>query len=265
METDKKEPFARYRMHKWLGLMISGLALSLFNIIFVLVFCVSTVFAQQAFIGKIENPIPEKPNMDIVLFMFGMDNPVKVGEVDEKGNLLIRFPDELPNSLSADTKEMFASSIPNAFYFSCGNPIDYPEKVREATVYKGGFFSLSHKDQPWEGTLFPVTDKELISWWEDRYYKNPVISSFFEVLYSEQEIDLNMMCKDKVLIHAEGNEIDVEYHYALQLRRGFNIIEYKIEAIQESGLPDIPSIPVIVAITNTKDTDVIQWYAKYYY
>lgn len=223
-----------------------------------------TVYGQQKFDGKIANHSGDKPPMDIVLFMFGMDDPVKVGEADESGNISILFPDKLPDSIPTETKNMFATELRHAFFFSCFDLTDISEEIKDVTVYKGGYFALAHKKQPWAGTLFTVSNTNLIPWLEDRYYKEPVTASFFEVIYSEQAFDLMTTCKDNVL-YAEGNEIEVEYRFALQMKKGFNFVEYKIEALKQSSLADIPSIPAMVTITTAKNTDTIQWYAKYFY
>lgn len=236
----------------------------LISVHLILLFPAFTVIGQQRISGKIENAGLDKPAMDIVLFMFGMDHPVKVGEADSLGNISVSFPDELPVSIPSDTKSMFGTQLRDALYFSCFDIANVPDTIKNITMYKGGYFALAHKNRPWAGTLFSVSDKELIPWLEDRYYKNPVTSSFFEVIYSEQAINLTTTCKDNVL-YAEGNEIMVEYRYALQLKKGFNLVEYKIEALKQSGSPDIPSIPEIVTITTAKNTDTIQWYAKYFY
>lgn len=119
-------------------------------------FCTITCFGQSSFAGKIKNAASGKPSMDIVLFMFGMENPVKVGETDKAGNITISFPKELPASISAKTRESFAMGLPEAFYFSCDGSNDFSKEIRNITAYKGGFFSLSHTGQLWEGTIFPV-------------------------------------------------------------------------------------------------------------
>lgn len=222
-----------------------------------------TLIGQQSITGKIENPASDKPSMDIVLFMFGMEHPVKVGETDNDGNLSISFPRELPASITSETKELFATQLPYALHFPCGNRSDFPESINNIIVYKGGYFSLSHSEQLWEGTLFPALNEELISWWQDPHYVNPVTSSFFEVIYCEQDVGLSTTCNNNLLY--EEKEVVAEYKYDLKLKKGFNLIEYKIEATQDSGSSDIPAIPSIVTIVNAGDTNSIQWYAKYYY
>ena len=219
-----------------------------------------TASGQQSFTGKIENATPDKPAMDIVLFMFGLDNPVKVGTVDEKGNISIDFPEVLPDTIAPETKEIFATQLPYALFFSCP---DITGVAEGTVVYKGGYFSLSHQNRPWAATLFPVSDIGIIPWLEDRYYQSPIMASFYEVIYCEQNIDLTTLCKES--ISYTENTIDMEYQYTLRLKKGFNLIEYKIEAIQETGIPDTSPIPSVVTITNADDMDATLWHAKYYY
>ncbi len=222
-----------------------------------------TVYGQQKFDGKIANHSGDKPPMDIVLFMFGMDHTLKVGHVDKAGNISIEFPDQLPNTIKQETKNMFSTQLPHALFFSCYELNSIADSIANTTVYKGGYFSLAHENQPWAGTLFTVADSGLIPWLEDRYYKTPTITSFYEIIYCDKAINLKTSCKET--IQYEANEITAHYNYDLELTKGFNIIEYKIEALKESGIEDIPPIPSLVNIKNTKDTTAIQWHAKYYY
>lgn len=140
---------------------------------------------------------------------------------------------------------------------------DFSKEIRNITAYKGGFFSLSHTGQLWEGTIFPVLKEEMVAWWQDPLNVNPVASSFFEVIYIGQDADLTTTCSNN-LIYAE-KEITVTYKYELKLKKGFNLIGYKIDSVQKSGLPDFPAIPSHVTITNAGDTSAILWHAKYYY
>ena len=89
------------------------------------------------------------------------------------------------------------------------------------------------------------------------------MASFYEVIYCEQNIALTTLCKES--ISYTENTIDMEYQYTLRLKKGFNLIEYKIEAIQETGIPDTSPIPSVVTITNADDMDATLWHAKYYY
>lgn len=223
-----------------------------------------TVFAQQTISGKIEDFPPKTPPMTIILFMFGVDYPVKIGESDNMGNISISFPTELPDSISAETRSMFAAQFQDAFFLPCYDMKNLSDTIKNAVVFKGGYVCLSHKTNPWVGTLFPVSDSRLIPWIEDRYQQNAAIASFFEIIYCTSNITLNTTCKDSIL-YAEGNMIDVEYRYALQLKKGFNLIEYKIEALKHIGLPEATTIPSLITIENANGSSVIKWYAKYFY
>ncbi len=201
--------------------------------------------------------------MEIMLFMFGMDIPIKVGEVNEKGKIAINFPNKLPDSLAQENMKMFATELPYALFFSCFDLNKKNDTANNIVVYKGGHFSLAHKTHPYAGTLFAVSDSSLIPWLEDRYYQNPVIASFYEVIYCEGEIDLKTSCRET--IQYEQTDITVDYNYSLRLKKGFNLIEYKIETIKETGIKDLPPIPSLVTIKNTTDIFAVKWYAKYFY
>jgi hypothetical protein len=222
-----------------------------------------SVYSQQPITGIIENMPSDKPPMNIVLFMFGMDDPVKVGEVDQFGNIKIDFPEQLPNDISTEIKDQFTSELIHTFHFSCMDRDIFNPDTKAITAFKGGYFSLSHSEELWEGTLFPVSDTALVEWLEDPHYQNPVISSFWEVIYSTQEINLDVTCLENVWLGEK--EVAVQYHYDMQLKEGFNMIEYHIEAIMVSDISDVPSVPSVVKVTNNTDFESIKWVSKYYY
>lgn len=220
-------------------------------------------FGQQQITGKVESTSYNKAPMDIVLFMFGMDDPVKVGNVDNNGNISLSFPSELPGNIPSDIKEMFLVSLTDAFHFSCLDRSIFSDDVLQATAYRGGYLSLSTVDEPWVGGLLPVSDTLLTEWLEDPHYNSPIISSFYEVVYSNQDINFTTICKADIS-HAE-KQVPVEYHYSLQLKQGFNVIEYKIESIFSNVSEEYPSVPSVVTITNLGDSGEIKWVGKYFY
>lgn len=236
---------------------------TIFTLQLALLSSVFTVFGQLRMEGKIGNLFDNIPPMDIVLFLFGMENPVKVGKVDKQGIVTVEFPDSLPASISTNDKMMFAYSLPQALFFTCFELEHFSDSISDVRVYKGGYFSLAHKNKSWAGTIFPVSNLSLIPWLEDRYYQNPVIASFYEAVFCERAINLITSCRET--IQYDKTELTVDYNYSLQLKRGFNLIEYKIETLKEVGVSGLPSIPSLVTIKNAGNLSALKWHVKYYY
>lgn len=215
----------------------------------------------QSLTGKIENHQAGLPEMEIVLMTFGMDTPVKLGTVDAQGNLNITLPEKLDPDISKENMDMFMGTLPNSFFISCGNPDDFPEELREVAAVKGGYLSLWYNKQ-WAGTIYPVSNIELQPWMEDQYYMEPVQASFFEIIYVPEAAEMKTSCANMVSLQNE--EVNMSYNFDLQLKKGFNLLEYQIEEIHKTNPSETASIPSKVSIRTTNQPDKIIWLVKYF-
>ena len=203
----------------------------------------------------------KSPAADLVLFAFGSDNPVKIGTVDANGNLstdlsLVQLPE-----MAAGTREMFISELRNVFHFSCGNSNDFGQQGGVPSV-RGGNVALLVNNE-WTGSFFLVSDKELKAWLEDPGYNSAVRGLFWDIIYADADVSINLNCSNG--IHLEDGIAEVSYEYDLELKKGFNWVEYSIEDIHVTDPEIMASFPSKVRISNMSDQDKMKWMAEYFF
>nr|MBI1232103.1 hypothetical protein [Cytophagales bacterium] len=221
--------------------------------------CLPFLTKAQEITGKIQNH--GKTEMDMVLMLFGMDNPISIGKVDKKGVFTANLENLSIATIPEDSRSMSMGPLYFSFYFSCNGSDAFGEHA-EKPAARQDFVRLTNKGE-WAGTAFLVSDESLIPWIEDSGYNNAVEGSFYEIIYVEEDVTLSMTCSSSVYA-SDNEEVPTEYIFDIELKKGFNWIEYIIEQVYETN-PDIrASFPSKVKITNLKDPSKMKWVGTYY-
>ncbi len=222
-------------------------------------------FAQSG--GKLENYPLDEVNM--VVFPFGMEYPVKIGTVSVSGEIIFQMPSKIEVPIPPD--DVYMSDITNSLFFKCDDGLGN----EDLKVLNAGKIALLTKDNRYAGILFAVSNETLAPWVEDSLSNKPVESSFFELIYVETIEDFILYVECYSTLYLESEEVlESKYVYDINLLNGFNFIEYKIESIieyQHKGLYDpsiieTTAIPSAVSITSTQiNAPEIKWIPKYFY
>jgi len=174
---------------------------------------------------------------DLVLFTFGMDNPISIGSITDSGELDFNFPNDV-NFISEETKSNFMSNAAFTLFGKCDTSYDILSEEENSKAVNAGYISLSTKENPYSGLLFMVTDEMLVPYLEDTYSNNAIIGSYFELIYIESDFKYQGECISTVT-NTETDTIETQYSYDLELKAGFNFIEYKIENVKEHKVPSM--------------------------
>lgn len=213
----------------------------------------------QEITGKIEN----HPNsqMDLVLMLFGMENPISIGTVDKKGQFTANLENISLGNISDENKSMSINELYFNFFFNCNDREAFGENFDKPAA-RQDYVRLTNKGE-WAGTLFLVSIEGLRPWLEDPGYNNAITGSFYEVMYVEEDLSIKMICASS--IYADDNtEVETEYSFDIELKKGFNWVEYTINEVYETD-PDIrASFPSKVTISNLKESSKILWIGTYY-
>lgn len=201
--------------------------------LFLMLLTISGINAQTQ--PKVENN-PTKA-MDLVLFSFGILEPISIGTISITGELNIKFPNDL-NSISDEAKANSWSDTAFTLFSKCDNSYDILSEEENTKAVSGGYISLSTKDNSYSGLLFMVTDENIVPWLEDTYSNNAAIGSYFELVYMESDFLYKGDCTSTVS-NTENDTIETLYTYDLELKAGFNFIEYKIESVKEHKVPSM--------------------------
>ena len=195
--------------------------------------------AFQAGMAQTNHTVEDYPlkAMDLVLFSFGMDNPLNIGTISDSGEIALTFPQDL-NFITDEIKANYMSDTAFTLFSKCDNSYDILSENKNIKASSGGYISLSTKENPYSGLLFMVTDENLVPWLESYGDIDAVLGSYFELLYVESDFDYQGACTSTVT-YTENNPVETQYAYDLQLKAGFNFIEYKIESVTEQKIPSM--------------------------
>jgi hypothetical protein len=220
-------------------------------------FCFLWTSAQEI-TGKIKNH--GKSDMDMVLMLFGMDYPISIGRVDKKGQFTANLENVTLNNIPEENLSMSSGDLYFNFYFKCGREAFGENSDKLAA--RQDFVRLT-KGGDWAGTVFLVSDEGLRPWIEDSGYNNAIKGSFYEVMYVADDVNLNMTCNSSVYA-ADNEEVETEYKFDIELKKGFNWVEYTINEVYETDPNIRASFPSKVTISNVKDPSKMLWVGTYY-
>ena len=131
------------------------------SLLLILFLSFESIIAQTH--GKVDN-YPLKAS-DLVLFSFGMDNPLSIGTISDSGELDFKFPENL-NFITDEMKSNFMSDSAFTLFSKCDNSYDILTEEENNKAVNAGYISLSTKENPYSGLLFMVTDEKLVPWLE---------------------------------------------------------------------------------------------------
>lgn len=221
------------------------------------------VLQSQNFSSKLDNHQKGLPEMDFIIMPFDISYRVSLGTLKTDGTLEVKIPEftdiQLPSNMTPDNMTKFE----NLIKFHCGNASDL--KARESLRgFKGGYFALWSKTKRngWAGSVFAVSNKDLVPWLEDDAYMQPVLGSYYELIYVTEEAEIKTTCENTWEI--ADFTIDMEYQFDLNLKKGYNLIEYEILDIFETNSNDITNKPSKIIVKTPVDFSKIIWTAKYF-
>ncbi len=209
--------------------------------------------------------------MDVVLFSFGMDSPITIGTISDTGELDFNLPNNL-NFIPDETKANFMSDATFTLFSKCDNSYDILSEDENSKAVNAGYISLSTKENPYSGLLFMVTDENLVPWLEAYGAIDAVLGSYFELIYIESDFNYQGECTSTVT-YLENDPVETVYSYNLQLKAGFNFIEYKIESTIEHKIPSMYEEntfenidkPSNITVTSSQSTPPnTKWIGKYF-
>ncbi|WP_194777822.1 hypothetical protein [Pararhodonellum marinum] len=221
--------------------------------------CCSFLVNGQELKGIVKNH--EKAEMDLVLMIFGMDNLISIGKVDKKGQFNASLENISLDHVPEENKSVSIGELYFNFFFKCNDNKAFGD-IFDKPAARQDYVRLT-KDGDWSGTVFLVSDEGLRPWLEDPGYKNAIKGSFYEVMYVEEDLSVKTSCRSTD--YADDNtEVETEYNFDIELKKGFNWVEYTIQEVYETD-PDIrASFPSKVAVTNLKDPAKMLWVGTYY-
>ncbi len=228
------------------------------SILFIVSLLVSSLGHTQP---KVENYPFGSLDVIVMVMPFGMDNAIKIGTMSKSGDISFDFPSEL-NNISKDNQDSESSKLWYTLFSQCDNGLEMVAEKDNIFSFDTGTLSLWTNDDRYVGVIFTVSDENLLPWIEDPGYMEPVMGSYFELVYVAKPFQFKGECKATRMLE-EGNA-EITYNYNLNLKAGFNFIEYKIESIHKTGPNIMASFPDKLSVKNTEGIPNCKWIGKYF-
>ncbi|GGW54868.1 hypothetical protein DFQ11_101395 [Winogradskyella epiphytica] len=230
------------------------------SLIFIISILVIT-YAQSQTHPKIENYQFGNLDVNVMVIPFGMDHPIKIGTMSKSGDINFDFPKALPE-LSKEAKETFISDVAYTLFDVCDNSSEIDSNITTIASFDTGAISLWTKDNRYVGVVFAVFDEKMVPWIEDSAYMEPILGSYYELVYVDSPVQFKGGCIQTQLLDEDDTEII--FNYNLDLKAGFNFIEYKIESIFKTDPNVKASFPDKVSVSNVEGIPNCKWIGKYF-
>ena len=229
------------------------------RMIFLMAFLLPLAISAQTIEGSLAEY--RLPAMDLIIMPFGIDNPVKIGAVDEKGNFIINLDDIDLSNISEEKKAIFWGRLSECLFCKCADPSAIDDSSPTIEALNAGNIFLWYKNSL-AGTIYMMSDERLRPWLEEQTSNDPVTGSFFNIVYVNNQTVLDTTCNTVYIL--EKGDINPEYTFNLSLKAGFNLVEYTIEKIYKTAPGEMTSIPLRVSVTTYKSSIPIKYVAKYF-
>ncbi|MCK0157026.1 hypothetical protein MWU65_07525 [Cellulophaga sp. F20128] len=227
----------------------------------------------ESIIAQVPSKVDDYPlnAMDLVLFTFGMETPLSIGTISASGVLDFKFPENL-NFIADDVKANFMSDAAFTLFSKCNNSVDILSKDKNTKAINTGNISLSSKENPYAGLLIMVSDTIIVPWLESNGTANAVLGSYFELVYVASDLNYDGECTSTVT-YIENDPFETSYTYKLELKAGFNFIEYKIDSVKEQKVPsmyqeglfdDVVKPSAITVTSSQVVPPTLIWIGKYF-
>lgn len=216
-------------------------------------------FAQSQSHPKIEDYPFGSLDVDVMVLPFGMEYPIKIGIMSKSGDIKFDIPKELPK-LSKETEDNFMNDVTYTLFDVCDtNMVSGNENIKSVET---GALSLWTKDKRYVGVIFTVSDEKLLPWVEDPGYNEPILGSYFELIYVASSFKYKGECVQTQML--DNGDAEIIFSYDLDLKAGFNFIEYKIDHIYKTDPNVMASFPDKISVSNVEDIPNCKWIGKYF-
>ncbi len=200
-------------------------------------------------------------DVDIMVSPFGMEKAIKIGTVSKSGDIQFDFPKELKN-ISKEDKESESSKLWYTLFSQCDTGSEMVAEKDNIFSFDTGAVSLYTSDNRFVGVIYTVSDEKLMPWVEDPAYMEPLLGSYFELIYVAKPYQYKGNCIETKML--DDGDVQGTYNYNINLKAGFNFIEYKIDNIHKTDQNIMASFPDKVSVRSVEGIPNCKWIGKYF-
>ena len=220
-------------------------------------------YAQSQNQSKVKDYPFGSLEVNIMVIPFGMETPVKIGTMSKSGDIVLDFSKELPE-IPKEEKESESSKLWYTLFSQCHNGSEMVAEKDNIFSFDTGALSLWTNDNRYVGVVITVSDENLMPWIEDPGYMEPIMGSYFELIYVAKPFQYKGNCNTARMMEDGEEDAEIDYTYNLNLKAGYNFIEYKIESIHKTDPNVMASFPNKVSVTSVEGIPNCKWIGKYF-
>ena len=230
--------------------------------LFILLSIISVSFGFSQTQPKLDNYPFGDLDVNVVIFPFGMENPIKIGTMSKSGEIHFEFPKELPK-VSITTEENFMSEVAYTVFNECVNWTEIISEKENVPSFKSTL-SLATSNNPYAAVIFAVSDEDLMPWMDSASYEEPISGSYFELIHVAAAFQYKGECIQTIMSMSDDPDMEIAYSFDLNLKAGFNFMKYKIESIHKTDPEVRASFPDKVMVTSVEGIPNCKWVGKYF-
>ncbi|WP_339918246.1 hypothetical protein [Yeosuana marina] len=200
-------------------------------------------------------------DVNIMVIPLGMKTPIKIGTMAKSGDINFDFPKELSN-LPQEIKQSESSKLWNTLFSQCDKGSNMVTEADNIFSFDTGALSLWTSEDRYVGVVLAVSDPNLLPWIEDPDQMEPIMGSYFELIYVAKPFQYQGSCSETGML--DESNAQISYNYNLNLKAGFNFIEYRIEHISKPNSNGTASFPDKVSVTSVSGIPKSQWIGQYF-
>ncbi|WP_417370686.1 hypothetical protein [Gelidibacter japonicus] len=212
---------------------------------------------------KLEGYALANLDVSVVVFPFGMEHPITIGTLKKSCEINFQFPKTLPE-ISKETEENFMHDLIYTVFSVCNEGLRMISDKDNRPSFEAGALSLSTTDNPYAGVIIAVSDEAMMPWIQDPGYEEPVLGSYFELIYVSSAFKYEGECIQTRSSMSDDPDMEIAYSFNLNLQSGFNFIEYKIESIHKTDPDVMASFPDKVSIISVEGIPDCKWIGKFF-
>ena len=168
--------------------------------------------------------------LDLMVVPFGLGKEINIGKILKDGTIQFDWPEINTNNIESSTifMEPIKTALLGMNYCEEGQIEENSENCKIVNTQ----YIYLYKNKKQVGVLFPATDRALLDNEPANIYSNLTLGSSLSWFYSDGDCNFKAKCEEKLEWEGKYN-FERENAYDIQLKKGWNIVEYTLDEIEE--------------------------------
>jgi hypothetical protein len=220
-----------------------------------LLFAASFASAQTT---GVVSPAPSKP-LTIYAHLVGVAQGVTLGNLDKTGKARVDLEMDF-SKIPVTAKKDYWITIAELFGF-CDDSQEFFSNEKELVALELDPLFL-YDDEKFAGAIILVSNPATFKWQIGGEDEDAVLGSYFGLVYLRRDFAFKGSCLETYSL--EDGNLETSHEIDVDLREGFNCIEYKVESVHAASEEMAASPNKVVITSHAEIPGHAAWMAFYY-